>query len=467
MNTFPDNTIAKDDYIVRYLSQAKFRSLSELPTYARIPVTFTTFGLTQKTDFTKLVKLNPNWMGVKTSDVEQAYKQVKNRNSNRMKGVQEFRRNQLTELETIHLTTEEQASQWANNGETTVYTRRVHNYSLSSALDASTYVIVDGIHGFITDKTDTSVTVRQVSSVEWATAKANYLKELAKFATDNPDAIADVFFDSKAVFDGKPLTRKALRRLVKALKKANPSVRIQEVTNQTTVRPGSKGYFNAGTAFINTDLVTHDTPIHELMHPILIGMINSTDESMIDMGQELMNMAQDEIENNTDLYQAIKSAYPDLQGLDLQMEIATTIIGFVSENKVKLLVESSKTIWDNISDMVSKLWNNLNDIVRSIFHSGNTGSELDADMTIRASEFTINSTYQDLVNNVIDMIFNGEANMMMEEVEEMNLINRMDSRVLGSEPVLLKPIEDIKALEDELLLAGDLQNVELLKKKIW
>jgi hypothetical protein len=178
--TFAENTIGKEPEIARKLSDKRFRDLDNRPEFARTKVVQMKFGQNRKTDWYELVRLNPNWKDLNVTGTGLIYRKVNNRNSLRMKGVQEFHRGQLTELEAIHLTSEEQVSDWLNKGTVTVHSRKVHNYSMTKDDDFRTYVIVDGTYGKIIGMTDTSITIVASPFEEWARAKSMLENELAK-----------------------------------------------------------------------------------------------------------------------------------------------------------------------------------------------------------------------------------------------------------------------------------------------
>ena len=177
--TFAENTIGKEPEIVKALSDKRFKLLDHRPEFARTKRFYKQFGIQKRTDWYELVRLNPNWKDLNVTGTGLIYRKVNNRNSLRMKGVQEFHRGQLTELEAIHLTSEEQVSDWLNKGTVTVHTRKVHNYSMTKDDDFRTYVILDGTYGKIIGRTDTSITIDASPFEEWARAKSMLENELA------------------------------------------------------------------------------------------------------------------------------------------------------------------------------------------------------------------------------------------------------------------------------------------------
>ena len=211
----------------------------------------------------------------------------------------------------------------------------------------------------IVSATETSIDLQRASAAEEANARIKYRDKLDELKKSDPDYIPGAFLDSRLMNDGTLLPRKGFQRLVKMLRKANPDLQIVEVTDSTTERPGTKGYVKNGIIHLNIDRVTYDTPIHEIMHPVLIGLLYSNDPSLRSMGEEFMNLAQDQIDQKTELYYAIKQVYPDLSFADLKMELAVTIAGFVSEAKISRLVEDAKPVLEKIGDSVKRLWNKI------------------------------------------------------------------------------------------------------------
>ena len=311
----------------------------------------------------------------------------------------------------------------------------------------------------IVDMTDNSITVIPASAQEIATARMKYDDNMRKLADAYPDAIQpSTEYMSRMINDGKRMPKRALNAVIDILNRNNPNARINLVDNTTTERPGVKGYFKAGELYYNTDEVTFDTPLHEFAHPMLINMVNSTDPVLKAMGESFMQLAQDQIDNNTELYNRIKQAYGELSPMDVKYEIAATIIGFESEIKVKRLVEDSKSLWDKVKDAVQNFWSQLKDTLSRMFTGENTRDNYQQ-YTPTLPQYSIDSTQQDLVNHIIDMAINGQADVLMSEVDVLDHANAYYSKVFTN------PILDVRDLEEAMLLGGNITDMALIRSE--
>lgn len=444
---FAGNLIASSD-IARGIGKKRAENPNKRPPFARIWNTWEDFlGLKHTAEFSNLSIRNEAYND-QQADQELAYSRIYSKDSGRINGAMPIETRNFTTRGVVKITDPTQMQRWASTGMATVHTRRVHSYQLTNVDDPTSFVYVYHELAKIVSATETSIDLQRASAAEDANARIKYREKLDELKKSDPDYIPGSFLDSRLMNDGTLLPRKGLQRLVKMLRKANPDLQIVEVTDSTTERPGVKGYVKDGIIHLNIDRVTYDTPVHEIMHPVLIGLLYSNDPSLRSIGEEFMNLAQDQIDQKTELYYAIKQAYPDLSFADLKMEIAVTISGFVSEAKISRLVEDAKPVLEKIGDSVKRLWDRIVSVFDDILSFFGVQDIINPTIERQVPNYSINSTYLDMINHLVDMVFDGRTNMLSREVEELALANIYDSRELNA------PIKDVKSMEDALLLGG-------------
>jgi len=210
-------------------------------------------------------------------------------------------------------------------------------------------------------------------------------------------------------------------------------------------------------------MVTYDTPLHEFMHPILLAMQHQY------LGRTILTKARQERLDNTELYQAIKAAYPELTDEELEFEIGATILGFVSEEKVaRILHDQPKTTWNRLKDFVKDTWNNVKTLMYDLFQVRNMRHEANyaevrkfnpIQMNRKPISYETDATFMDVANHLVDMALNGELNGMLDEVElqQVAVANRT------WESKLINPIQSVRDNAQALLLGESLKQQDIDK----
>jgi len=161
-----------------------------------------------------------------------------------------------------------------------------------------------------------------------------------------------------------------INEFVDKLKKVFPNIKVVSVTNVTTKVPGAKGYVRNGVVYLNRDLISLTTPIHEFGH-IYTAILRSSNP---DLWNKLRQSAEILLNSNDPMVAKIAAAYKDYSN---EMLIEEVIVHIMSYNTLEQLqndysafdnnnAESlAKGFWESFKDIIKNAWNSIFKAIRS------------------------------------------------------------------------------------------------------
>lgn len=159
---------------------------------------------------------------------------------------------------------------------------------------------------------------------------------------------------SKLGFVNNAVGVRTLNQFVRRLKVIAPQISVYMVDqeNMPAGMEDFKGFVKGGSLFLNKNLMTADTPIHELSHIFLQSI---QDEPIYD---KLIDMAMVEMEDpNNIIASRIRANYTGSE-IDLAEEYISTVMGLSSAPTVKSGVQSMiKNFWKAVKDFLKSLFN--------------------------------------------------------------------------------------------------------------
>ena len=175
------------------------------------------------------------------------------------------------------------------------------------------------------------------------------------------------------------------------------------------------------------DRVTADTPVHEVSHPIIIMLKNSTQEAHKRLYSILRDNAISELDSGSALSIRIKNKYSDLSREDLIDETIATKLGFQSVAKVQLM--DARITQDNAKGIVAwakRMMSRVIDFINRIMYG--------------KKSFNLNeySTYGDVADAMIDSILNGNMDLVFGDMSAENgvgLLNAIAELSADSKPL--------------------------------
>ncbi len=167
--------------------------------------------------------------------------------------------------------------------------------------------------------------------------------------------------DSFQLTDGfdKAESIQKLNAIAKVIKKAFPGIDIRFVSNQKGMRSKAKGFVNSGVIYINVDLATSDTPLHEVGH-ILIDLIEQQNpELFLKIGRLVMSHP---------AFEQIKAKYEVVQNneTDNVKETFVTLLGQSQEQLMNDIEEGQAPIWQRMFD---SFWSSIKSSIRKMYES--------------------------------------------------------------------------------------------------
>ena len=250
------------------------------------------------------------------------------------------------------------------------------------------------------------------------------------------------------------LNARSLSIIVNRIKELYPKVNIRIVNNATTRYPGEKGYVEDGVMCLNSDLVTYDTPIHELGH-IMLGIMEGG-VVLPSIHESIMALADQEIDTNSQLYQAVKAKYPELKEEDMRKEMAATILGFRSVNQVMKYVSQNQTnIFMKVAVFVKEAYDTVMNMLLRCF--GYTKGEHLYQKISRLNAY--NATMGTIVDTFIGDILDGKINMPEADANTFMAMQAWHSRDLS------KGMTNIREFENDLLTNVTGTDVNTLKEE--
>ena len=150
-----------------------------------------------------------------------------------------------------------------------------------------------------------------------------------------------------------------------------------------------------GSIVFNTDMLTFDSPVHELAH-LYIADIKSSNP-------ELYARLLEKAFENTELMNEVKSKGNFISTEEIAEETLVLMIGYNSQGKMENLIKD-KTIWQSIKDFFSNLFNGIFKV---------------QDVTVTDT----NSSIVDIISTISDDVLFGTRNIFSEfDIDERNFI---------------------------------------------
>lgn len=149
--------------------------------------------------------------------------------------------------------------------------------------------------------------------------------------------------------------------IVSRLQNMFPNINMQIVTNQTALERNVSGYVYNGLLYINEDMLTPDTPLHEIGH-IITEVLKHSNRALY---EQLKNEAMLEIERNETLRNWINNRYSTLSKEDKLLEAISLMIGFNTEDRISNFYDSIGSSNPNKKSFIKR----ANDAIRSFINS--------------------------------------------------------------------------------------------------
>jgi hypothetical protein len=205
--------------------------------------------------------------------------------------------------------------------------------------------------------------------------------------------------DSYQLTDGfeKAESRQKLKAIAQVLQRAFPGVQIRFVSNQKGMRSKAKGFVNSGVVYINTDLATSDTPLHELGH-ILIDLIEQQDPELFQKIGRLV-MAHPAFAPIAARYEVVGNSETD----NIK-EAFVTLLGQSQDELIKGLDPNQGPVWDRIK---KSFWSTIKNALRKMYESLGIKPEGASEQLI--SDLNEKSTLNDLFNVVGKAVVEGKV----------------------------------------------------------
>lgn len=147
-----------------------------------------------------------------------------------------------------------------------------------------------------------------------------------------------------------------INAMVKVIQQAFPGVKIQMVKNQKGIYGKAKGWVNQGVIYLNMDLVTSDTPLHEAGH-ILIDIIETQNPELF---QKLMDMVQmhPEFQKITEKYAKTGNSYQD--------NLKETFVTLLGKTQAELMETAEGPNKPVFSRFLKEAWEGIKQIFREL-----------------------------------------------------------------------------------------------------
>lgn len=239
---------------------------------------------------------------------------------------------------------------------------------------------------------------------------------------------------------------KALK-FVNTLAKKLPWLRITAVNNETAVHKNRRAYIVKDGVHYNIDMITQDTPLHEIIHPLLLLAETTDNVDLKNFYDLVMGKVTEEIANDTNIVKAVHAAYPDLDGIAFQYEVAATLLGFNSVEKVKQYISvNPQSIYDSVKEWLQQAYDSIRDTLRRFFFG--EGSEY---KKMKISSLNAESTVKEISEAILEDIM---ANRF-ENSFTFDDVHAIEAMLIGSESRPLTRINNIMDLEKDLLFNGE------------
>lgn len=248
--------------------------------------------------------------------------------------------------------------------------------------------------------------------------------------------------DSEIPFISPPNIEQQLLHLKNSFAAAGISIKIKFDSN--LLSKGSVTGINNNTAEItlNPELMTADTHIHEFSH-ILIDLLG--DNPLVAQAIALVK--------NTSLYEEVKNAYPELQGIALDKEVLVTAMGIEGAKRTEKNVGPIRTAINKIIRAIKSIFgiseDAVNQLVTKLFSKRLNAIEFTGELTKetkeskkvdkRFDEFT------DLIEKTAEVLKNRlnilETNPMVNDTNRIELSYQLN-KILAIKEDKSKQVED-------------------------
>jgi len=215
----------------------------------------------------------------------------------------------------------------------------------------------------------------------------------------------------------KFLSKETLNTFIDNIRTAFPNIQIKETftSDPDNMYPGKIAFIKEGVIYINMDRVQKDTPLHEISHIFLLAIKDSN----IELYRDIINSTKEFMDSNPDIIERIREINPNMNGEEFLEEVAATLMGWSSEEKVMLglhkikvnnVEQRTKGIYGSIKNVLTKFW----DFIKSVF-KGIYGTEINIDFT-KGSVFDIGEQLYNAIQNrkIVSEVSSSTINRLMK-----------------------------------------------------
>ena len=215
--------------------------------------------------------------------------------------------------------------------------------------------------------------------------------------------------------------------IIDHVQKVFPNIKYSFVDKSTALHPSMKSYIHGGIVHLNLSKINPHDPFHEATHIFLEIAKNLNPEMYSGLVDEALEM----IKSDDPVVQVVKKLYSEKSNEDLVDEVIATVVGFKSAEKVMAflsgkpmpeLEQTSKTIFERISDKVSEFWDMIQSFVFDLFNVDNYA------LRVPANEFSDLS-----ISSLADIIIKSSTKGgMLSTITSDQLKKLMHSRTVES-----------------------------------
>ena len=274
---------------------------------------------------------------------------------------------------------------------------------------------------------------------------SEYSIVLTKKTTFNQDASINDLTPKKAnMFDSRKhrIASRFAEHVVNKLKIMFPNVQMQVVTNDNALERNVSGYVYNGGLYINADMLTPDTPLHEIGH-IVTEVLKHSNRALY---EQLRSEALSEYNNNSVLRDWVNNKYSTLTKEDKLLEVISLMIGFNTEDRIDSFYKSIG------SSVISKksFIQRANDAIRSFIKS--VGYILFGNVSLGKIDNIENISISGLSDILIDAYMNDK------KVSDVNSLVLRDMMMLNSSNIR-RNVANITKLGDLISVLHESDNL--------